>query len=720
VLTTSNVRSCCAWATVLLFTLLFVAAIVPYSALAQSESASVSGRVTDQQNAVIPNVEVELRNVDTNSTQTTKTNGDGIYSFPSLRPGNYVMSVRKEQFQTVSVTGITLNVQDNLSRNFVLQIGSSAVSVTVEANGININTTDASVSTVVDRQFAENLPMNGRSFQTLVQLTPGVVLVPVTQGDAGQFSVNGQRATSNYWMVDGVSANIGINAVAGAGQGVGGTVGSYSALGGTNSIVSVDAMQEFRIQTSTFAPEFGRTPGAQISIVTRSGANQFHGALFDYFRNDVLDANDWFADNKGLPKPKERQNDFGGTFSGPFLKDKTFFFFSYEGLRLRLPQTELTNVPDQTSRQNAIPAMQTFLDAYPMPNGPDNVATGVAQFNSSFSNPGTLDAYSLRIDHRVNEKLSLFGRYNYSPSGVDQRGSGENSLSTQSRSEITTQTGTAGLTWAISPAIVNDFRFNYSRTASVFSFSLDNFGGAVPPTSLPFPSGFSTQNASFGVVIAPLGFSSGAGIFVGHNANNLQRQLNIVDSVSVQKNSHSLKFGVDFRRLSPQITGFNYDQTGFFTTLGQEQSGNPLFTLLESRRPVTLDLRNLGLFAQDGWRVVPRLTFTYGLRWDVDFAPSSINGPSFEAVTGFNLGNLSNLALAPLGTPTFRTQYGNVAPRVGIAYQLSQRGDWQTVLRGGFGVFYDLATAETGNALPLLTFPFGALTRVFGASFPLT
>jgi len=162
-----------------------LAALTPCCMVGQSESASVSGRVTDQQNAVIPNVEVEIRNVDTNSTQITRTNGDGIYTFSSLRPGNYVMSVRKEQFQTVSVTGIILNVQDNLSRNFVLQIGSSAVSVTVTADQNNINTTDATVSTVVDRQFAENLPLNGRSFQTLIYLAPGVVITNSTTNENG-------------------------------------------------------------------------------------------------------------------------------------------------------------------------------------------------------------------------------------------------------------------------------------------------------------------------------------------------------------------------------------------------------------------------------------------------------------------------------------------------------------------------------------------------------
>src|SRR5260370_909852 len=212
-------------------------------------------------------------------------------------------------------------------------------------------TESASMSgTVMDRSADdladEKIPLKGRRFQSLIQLTHGVVLTANNGFDTGQFSVNGQRANSNYWMVDGVSANIGISASPSPGSGIAGTLGSTSVLGGTNSLVSVDALQELRIQTSTYAPEFGRTPGGPISIVTRSGTNQFHGTAFDYLRNDALDANNWFASRAGLLKPKERQNDFGGTFSGPILKDRTFFFFSYEGLRLRLPQTTLTTVPD--------------------------------------------------------------------------------------------------------------------------------------------------------------------------------------------------------------------------------------------------------------------------------------------------------------------------------------------------------------------------------------
>jgi hypothetical protein len=247
----------------------------------------------------------------------------------------------------------------------------------VEAAPLPVETESGTVSTVVDRTFVEDIPLNGRSFQTLILLTPGVVAVPTALDNQGQFSVNGQRADANYFTVDGVSANFGVTGFFPLLQSAGGALPALTASGGTNSLVSVDALQEFRIQTSSFAPEFGRTPGGQISIVTRAGTNAFHGTLFDYFRNSVLDANDWFANFNHLPKPAERQN-FGGVFGGPVFKDKSFFFFSYEGLRLRQPVTQTTAVPDAASRQQAPAAMQPFLNAYPVANGAE-VGTGLAQ-----------------------------------------------------------------------------------------------------------------------------------------------------------------------------------------------------------------------------------------------------------------------------------------------------------------------------------------------------
>lgn len=694
------------------FTMVFITAPLGF---AQTELATVLGRITDQSGAVISGVEVEIRNVGTNSAVIARTNSDGLYSIPSLHPGAYVISVRKAGFRTVSATGLELNVQDNVVRNFALQVGSASESITVTADETRINTTDATVSTVVDRQFAENLPMNGRSFQTLIELTPGVVPATSSLNDAGQFNINGQRANANYWMVDGVSANIGMPSYIITGNGLGGTLGSFSALGGTNSLVSVDALEEFRIQTSTYAPEFGRTPGGQISIVTRSGTNRFHGTAFDYLRNDVLDANGWFADNAGLPKPQERQNDFGGTFAGPLFKNRTFFFFSYEGLRLRLPRAELSTVPDLAARQNASAADQPYLNAFPLPNGADDPTKEAAEFNATFSNPASLDAYSLRIDHRLTDKITAFARYDYSPSANVQRGGF--ALSTLFSSRITTQTATAGTTFLISPVLTNDFRFNYSRTNGDSNWSLDNFGGAIPLTSLQFPSPYTSENAHLLYEVFSLNHTT---IADGKVSENTQRQINVVDNISFQKGMHSLKFGVDYRRLSPVFAPAAYSQNILFRGVPSLQNGNvDIAAVLVSGAGANFLFHNFGAFAQDTWRIAPRLTITYGLRWDVDFVPKTATGPSLPAVTGFNLANLSQLALLPAGTAPFKTNYGNIAPRIGIAYELFPGQSWQTVLRGGGGMFYDLADGEFGNLVNQGTYPFAAGKVLFGSSFPL-
>jgi hypothetical protein len=698
--------------------------------IAQTENARVSGLVTDSSAAVVADADVLLQNSEQGTTTTVATNRAGIYVFPSVRPGQYRISVRKNGFKSVDVLGIVVNVQDRIEENIRLQPGSVTESITVSGGAPLVNTVDATVSTVVDRQFAENLPMNGRSFQTLIELTPGVVLTASNVSDSGQFSVNGQRAASNYWMVDGVGANIGISSDH-PGNGSSGSLPAFSVLGGTNSLVSVDAMREFRIQTSTYAPEFGRTPGGQISITTRSGTNQLHGTLFDYFRNDLLDANNWFngyINNPPIPKAKERQNDFGGTFDGPIQKDKTFFFFSYEGLRLRLPQTTLSTVPDTANvpgglavRETAAPAIQPYLNAYPIPNGPEvflnGQPTGAAEFNASYSNPATLDAFSLRLDHHATDRVTIFGRYSYSPSEIRERGSSGNALSTTASSRITTQTATLGATWFASARLADDLRFNYSRTNGDSSNVMDNFGGAVPLSTLPFPAPFTSQDSNFALNI--FGLTDGA-LFQGRLGHDLQRQINVVDNLSLQIGSHSLKFGADFRRLSPVYDPAVYGQRAIFLNVSSAETGKVLASDILSTRSSNLIFHNLGVFAQDTWTPRQRLTLTYGLRWDVDFAPSAATGPNMIAVTGFNLNDLSRLGFAPVGTPAFKTRFGNFAPRIGVAYQVLQDPNFQTVLRGGFGMFYDLATSEAGNTFGFF-YPFGAQRLIRGGpTFPYT
>jgi hypothetical protein len=687
--------------------------------LAQGETASVSGTIVDRQGALVPDVAVTLTNTDTNVSYSARTNNAGVYAFPFVPPGHYRILVSKQGFQQIDLRDVILHVQDSLNRNFTLQLGGTSETIVVKADQNNIDVTDAAVSTVIDRQFAENLPMNGRTFQTLFYLTPGITLNSGTATQAGtetgEFSVNGQRGTSNYWMVDGVSANFGTTAFLGPGQGGAGALGSFNVFGGTNSLVSVDDLQEFRIQTSTYAPEFGRTPGAQISIITRSGTNAFHGSAFDYLRNSDFDASDWFADANQLPKAQERQNDFGGTLGGPIAKDKVFFFFSYEGLRLRQPDTQLTDVPDLASRQAALPALQPFFDAFPLPNpGKPDVGLGIAPFDASYSNPTTLNAYSLRADYNLGRNLILFGRYSYSPSSYSDRGFGS-SLNSIYNVYQTSQTATTGLTWTQSSQTVNDLRFNYSRSKGGAYVSLDTFGGAtIAPIDSALPSGFSLSNTLFYFV-----FLNGTANSIGDgkDSGEQQQQYNIIDTLSVQKSTHGLKFGIDFRRLTPRFTPTQYLAEPIFSTIADGEIGATNYMFQGTLLKGTLRFQNLGLFGQDSWKITPRLSLTYGLRWDVDFAPQSLSGPNFASLTGFSLTDYSQLSLGPQGKSIYGTQFGSFAPRMGLAYQLSKDQSRVRVLRGGFGVFYDLASSEVGNQVPF-AYPFAAFSSPVGVSFP--
>jgi len=687
-----------------------------YSSLPQSTNASLSGRITDPSKSLIADAKIAAINTATNFRYETTTSTSGEYTLANLPPGLYQIEIEKPGFKKLIKPDVILHVQDAIEIDFEMTLGSATESITVESGASLLNTESATVSTVVDRTFVENLPLNGRSFQTLIMLTPGVVVTPTALDNQGQFSVNGQRADANYFTVDGVSANFGVTGFFPLLQSGGGALPALTASGGTNSLVSVDALQEFRIQTSSFAPEFGRTPGGQISIVTRSGTNAFHGTLFEYFRNDVLDAKDWFANFNHLPKPAERQNDFGGVFGGPVFKDKTFFFFSYEGLRLRQPVTQTTSVPDAASRLQAPAAMQPFLNGYPVANGAE-LGAGVAQFNASYSNPSSLNAYSIRVDHIINSKLSLFARYNYSPSDLDQRGAPFTltALSTRDLDDSAVHTFTVGLTQLIKPGISNELRANYSNHRLGTEFDLDDFGGAVPPAdSLLFPPGFSPTDSAFLFLI------SGVGEYgEGKSATDEQRQVNLIDNLSMTKGSHQLKFGVDYRWLAPFSSPFAYRQFAAFSGVtcpqpplscaGYALSGTASFAQPATFEATALLSQNFSSYGQDTWKITPRLTVTYGLRWDINPPIKGKNSAS-DPFTVTGLKNPATIALAPRGTPLYDTTYGNVAPRVGITYQLRQTANWATVLRGGFGIFYDLGQGSLGGYSSF--FPYGATKTI--------
>ena len=720
-------RSCLRFCSLILYWLTIAA-----FSFAQMETATLSGTVMDHSGAVVVGAQVQVTNSDTNVTAATNTNKSGVYVVPSLRPGRYRIAVTKPGFKQVVVTDVVLNVQDTVNRNFNLDVGAASESITVTADQLTVNTTDASVSTVVDQKFVANMPLNGRSFQDLLTLAPGVTQVPSIYsgpGASGEISVNGQRTEANYFTVDGVSANTGTalsNSIFGAGYS--GSTPAETVLGTTQSLVSIDALQEFRATTSSYSAQYGRTPGGQFSLSTRSGANQWHGSAYEYFRNDAMDANNWFSKCACLglpltPRLPERQNDFGGTLSGPIIvpgiydgRDKTFFFFSYEGLRLVVPQTPAikTFVPDQTLRQQSPIALQPFLKAFALPNGgEDGLNDGLAIYNLVYSAPSSLDSISARVDHNVSDKLKIFARYADTPSnGWVLTSAAKNT------SEINVRTLTLGASSVFTASQANDLRFNITQNNAILAFDPTNAGGATPLdiASLPGPNG-----QPLNPVGTELTFILSYGGFPNYSlgtTRNQQRQYNLTDTYTWSVHNHQLQFGADWRRLSTFIVPIVTGEIGEFFSEASvlansaDFAGNFPFTTMR----VVPVYNNYSAFIQDEWKASHRLALSLGVRWDVNPAPGNLNGSlpyTLDQIT-----NLATAKLAPAGTPLWQTDWRGLVPRLGLAYSLRESNGHETVLRAGFGVFND-----TGNAQGSIGFQaIGFVSRTLFTSvpFPLT
>lgn len=664
-----------------------------------AQSAEISGFVRDTSGAVVSDATVSIRNTQTNVQLTSKSNDAGVYVLPGLQPGLYRMTAEASGFQTQIIESLKLEVGAKVTRDLVLSVGSVNEAVTVSAGSLTINTMDSSVSTVIDRQFVENMPLNGRSFQSLLTLTPGVTAVVSSRGvgQSGSMSVNGQRTEANYFTVDGVSANTGAYpSTPGWGAGYGGSTPGETALGTTQSLVSVEALQEFRAVTSTYSAEYGRSPGGQFSFTTRSGTNAWHGALYEYFRNDALDATNFFTNATSTPKAKQRQNDFGGTLGGPVRipgvydgKDRTFFFFSYEGLRLRSPQPAVvTQVPTATMRNTAPAELRLFLNAFPLPNGPA-VGDGLATYTGVYSMPGSLDSTGVRIDHSVTDTFKIFGRYNQSPSSNALRNASNMArLTTQ---EGNTRVFTLGATNILSARINNDARFNLTRDSRGQVHTLDSFGGATPFETSAIP-GYSTSDQYWVDIYLQWGLRPSYAL---NSKRNTQQQLNFVDTLSVSLGRHNLRFGVDYRRLATEQASPSIYQFAIYNTYAELMANRPSNVTLERfSGDVSPVYTNFSAFVQDEWKATSRLNLSLGLRWDVNPSPSDLNGN-----IPYNVDQLDNLAtakLAPAGTRLWNTRWTNVAPRLGLAYQAHRRQGFDTVVRAGAGLFYD-TNASVGS-----------------------
>jgi hypothetical protein len=694
---------------------------------AQSTNASISGRVIDPSGRILPDADIQILNEATGVQYSNATNRFGIYTVPILPPGQYRVQVSRNGFKTIIKSGIVLNVQSAMELNFMLPLGAASESITVEAGSSLINTTDASVGTVVDQQFVSNIPLNGRSFQDLISLTPGVVTQSPQApnqgvGYAGDFSVNGQRTESNYYTVDGVSQNSGAGSGSGNAQSaVGGTIGTSTVLGTTQSLIPVDALREFRVQSSSYSAEFGRSPGGQFSLATRSGTNDLHGSMFDYLRNNFFDANDWFNDEYGKPTPALRQNDFGGTFGGPIWlprlfkgTNRTFFFGAYEGLRLTQPTAAtIQYVPDTYMRQQAVPAMRPILNAFPVQNGIDYgtaESPSLAQFIEPYSAPAQIDAFNLRIDEIASTKLAIFFRFGTTSSSSFSR---PQFLLEKNKGSV--QSYTFGATAQISNRWSNELRVGYVQSDATQVFQLDGFGGATPINL--------NQALGLGDFARPtplLYFSfPGVGytIMEGGSSQNLSRQLNIVDTFEASLGRHQIRFGIDYRHIRSPLRPSDLLGEAEFASAGSILTGTPSVANALAYRAATPLFGETSAFLQDNWKVNSHLNVALGLRWEVDPPPTEANGNNAYTLLG-SVDAPQSLKLAPEGSPLYKTSWYNIAPRLGLAWTVRSDLGHETVLRAGGGAFFD--SPNEIAALGYSGFGFSADKTLTGALLPFT
>jgi hypothetical protein len=694
------------------------------TAMTQSTSATVSGLVLDPSGRPIAGADIEVVNDATGVRYPGATNGEGIYQIPNLLPGPYRLQVSKIGFKTLIKPDIVLNVQDALAINFTLPVGAASETVTIEGGTPLLETESAAVSTVIDRNFVANLPLNGRSFQDLILLTPGVATQSPQEGTApgynGDFTVNGQRTESNYYTVDGVSANTSAGDGTGlAGPGTSGSLPAGTSLGTTQSLVSVDDLQEFRVQSSTYSAQFGRTPGGQFSFATRSGSNDPHGTAFDYLRNNVFDANNWFNDYYHVEEPALRQNDFGGTLGGPLLlphiydgRNRTFFFVSYEGLRLTSPQNaSLEFVPSLSTRQTAAPTLQPFLNAFPLPSPGGTVyADGLASFSQGFSLPSQIDATSVRVDANVYRRLRLFFRFSDSPSKTGGR-----SLASSGQDTAGLQSYTLGASSQFTSRVDNEFRIGYTRSSAGQRFALDQFGGAQP---LDLPSAMGAAGDPNAFSYFELSFPGvGNTSLLAEDASNLSRQLNVTDTLDVSAGRHHLTAGVDYRRINSPLDPVTPTLEFVFESQDSLENNSADVALIARDLPADPILNETALFVQDDWHLARSLVLSMGLRWEVNPPPSSGSDHTAYTVLG-NVYQPSTVSLAPLGTPLWDTSWYNFAPRLGVAWTAGKRPGTETVVRGGGGVFFDAGNQRAASAYTELGFR--ASSVLFGVPLPAT
>jgi hypothetical protein len=689
--------------------ILIAAFLFGVAVYAQVTTGTISGTVSDNTGAVLPGAKLEILNEDTGAMRTVQTGAAGRYSAPSLGLGKYQVTSSLEGFQTQVHKGIELTVGREAVVNFDLAVGSISQKVEVTGEAPLVESTSSSLSSTVDDRTIRELPLNGRSYDQLALLQPGIVALGggtsksgFDYGSGKRFSVAGSRGSSNSFLLDGTDINDHAN----------GTPGG--AAGGN---MGVEGIREFKILTNNYNAEYGRASGAVISSVTRSGTNNLHGSAFEFLRNSHLDARNFF--DPGSSPPPFRRNQFGGSIGGPIKKDKTFFFGTYEGLRQALANTVISFVPSVDVKRGILPgnqivtvgaAIKPFLALFPDPNR-NTFADGSAEYIFAPLVATNEDYFMTRIDHQLSAKHNLFGRYSFDTDSVNNPSNG--SLPNfQSRNTALRQYSTLQMSSILSPALLNNLLFAYNRsrqTSDVLPTSpLGPEFSFVPGR----PIGVIQTGGASGVVSAinPFANAGTATTVPRLWAYNL---FQFGDDVTYVKGMHSFKTGFRVERIRDNAAENStlrgaYGFTGLATLV---QGISNQFQAVPAGEDAYRGFRQsiIAAYGQDDLKFNSRLTLNLGLRWETATDPTEANGKS-------------SILLHPSDTQlTVVPQYiqiskKNFEPRVGLAWQLNSKGT--TVVRAGFGITHDqiLPTVYGLNVAKLP--PFYHIYTVTNPTFP--
>ncbi|HEX4543312.1 MAG TPA: carboxypeptidase-like regulatory domain-containing protein [Candidatus Acidoferrum sp.] len=644
-------------------------------------SASITGIVSDSSGAPVPSAAIKAKNLETGAVRSSTTDDSGRYLALSLPVGEYEVSAAKAGFQDAVRSGIHLVVGQEATVDLHLQVGtvSAQVTVTGDAPIVNISTTD--ISGLVGEQQTKDLPLNGRSYDLLLPLNPGVVnFTWMKTGGTGisnsttgnNFAVSGNRPQQNLFLLNGVEFT--------------GAAENNMQPGGTSGmLLGVEAVREFNVLRDSYGAEFGKHPGGQVVIVTQSGTNQWHGTAFEFLRNNALDAANFF--DQGSAPPFQR-NQFGASLGGPVHAGKTFFFGNYEGFRQNLHQTSAAFVPDLTSRANAAPSVQPLLNLWPTPSPNDLDFSGIAEVFSSPRQTIREDFGTARVDHIFSTRDTLASSYTID----DGRDFTATPLDPFSSDVVTLreQVFTLEETHVFSPALLNSARVGFSRAGYFFT------GEPTPGTPAASVPGFLVGHPVGAVVVGGSAASNPTaqvGLAGSNNGSNLSIARNLYtfeDHLSLTRGRHQLEFGAWFQRFqSNEIIALSQFGQATFTSLKTFLSGTTSSFLFDPS-PTEMNWRSLfgAWYAQDTFHMSPRLTVTLGFREEFTTGWNEAHGRAANYT--FTNGIISSQP--QIGNSLFTVNNAKFLPQPRIAVAWSPFSP-KTVIRAGFGMYNDLQDA---------------------------